>query len=72
MTTPTPLDTLSAIRERRTVDLPLLSPDPIDDQTLDTLLEAANWAPNHGRTEPWRFAVFTGEGRLKLADALAE
>lgn len=77
MTPPTPLetlplDTLSAIRARRTVDLPLLSPDPIDDQTLSTLLEAANWAPNHGRTEPWRFAVFTGGGRTRLADALAE
>lgn len=23
-------------------------------------LEAANWAPTHGKTEPWRFVVFEG------------
>ena len=24
---------------------------------LEQLREAANWAPTHGRTEPWRFVV---------------
>ena len=24
---------------------------------LEQMLEAANWAPTHGRTEPWRFVV---------------
>ena len=66
------LDTLTAIRERRTVKLPQLSDRAINDQTIQTLLEAANWAPNHGRNEPWRFAVFTGLGRRHLAQALAE
>ena len=29
------------------------------------LLEAASWAPSHGRTEPWRFVVFdTAQGEL--------
>ena len=27
---------------------------------LDTLLEAANWAPTHQKTEPWRYTVFSG------------
>lgn len=67
-----PLDTLSAIRERRTVPLPALRPDPVSDELIEAVLAAANWAPTHGRTEPWRFAVFTGEGRLRLADVLAQ
>ena len=34
--------------------------------TLSMLLEAASWAPSHGRTEPWRFVVFdTAQGELE-------
>lgn len=29
----------------------------IDDETLNTLLEAARWAPSAGNTQPWRFIV---------------
>lgn len=25
---------------------------------IDRMLEVANWAPTHGKTEPWRFVVF--------------
>ncbi|WP_245872945.1 nitroreductase family protein [Deinococcus planocerae] len=61
---------LHAIRHRRTADLRDLSPVPVPRATLQALLEAANWAPSHGRTEPWRFAVFTGAGRARLSEAL--
>jgi nitroreductase len=30
-------------------------------------LENANWAPNHKKTEPWRFKVYTGKAKLELA-----
>ena len=36
------------------------------------MLEAANWAPSNGDTEPWRFTVFTGDSRIKLGEAFAE
>jgi nitroreductase len=39
----------------------------IPDEIIWRLLENANWAPNHKNTEPWRFTVFAGEGRKKLA-----
>jgi nitroreductase len=39
----------------------------IADETVWRLLENANWAPNHKRTEPWRFTVFTGEGLKRFA-----
>ncbi len=65
------LDLLASIEGRRTVDLTLLRPDPIARHVIEELLEAANWAPSHGQTEPWRFAVFTGTGREQLSRALA-
>ncbi len=37
---------------------------------LVEILEDAHWAPTHGLTQPWRLHVFTGEGRVRLADAL--
>jgi nitroreductase len=33
-------------------------------------LENANWAPTHKNTEPWRFKVFTGESKQKLANEI--
>jgi nitroreductase len=35
-------------------------------EQLEAMLEAANWAPNHGQTEPWRFKVYTGEALKEL------
>jgi len=49
-----------------------LKPDPVEPRLIETLLEAANWAPSHGDTEPWRFTVFTGESRRALGDVFAE
>ena len=34
---------------------------------MEQLLEAANWAPTHGRTEPWKFVVL---GRAKQEELL--
>ena len=47
-----------------------MKPDPVDPALIARLLEAANWAPSHGHTEPWRFVVFTGPARRKLGDAI--
>ncbi len=61
-----------ALRERRSIKLKHLRPDPVPLDVVGQMLEAANWAPNHGRTEPWRFVVFTGEGRRRLGEAFGE
>lgn len=37
---------------------------------LRQVLENGTWAPTHGLTEPWKFHVFTGGARQRLADAL--
>ena len=61
-----------AIANRRSLGLARLKEDVIDPLILRQALEAANWAPSNGDTEPWRFTVFTGDSRLELGEAFAE
>jgi len=49
------MEVLEAIKTRRSVRR--YKPDPIDDRTLDILLEAARWAPSWANTQCWRFIV---------------
>ena len=50
------------IRKRRSIfPKTYLADKPISRETIDQLLEAANWAPTHRLTEPWRFVVFHSE-----------
>ena len=39
---------------------------------IERIVEAATWAPNHHRTEPWRFDVLAGDARASLAHSIAE
>jgi nitroreductase len=41
-------------------------------ELIAELCGLATWAPNHKKTWPWRFAVFTGEGRARLGDTMAD
>lgn len=62
-------DVFTVIRERRSIGK--VKPDPVPQELIEQILEAGTWAPNHHRTEPWRFAVITGEGRKSLGKVLA-
>ena len=42
------------------------------EQDIEQILENANWAPNHKKTEPWRFKVFRGAALERLSDYLGE
>lgn len=44
---------------------------PIKEENLNKILESANWAPTHKKTEPWRFKVFKNNSKHKLGDFLA-
>lgn len=44
----------------------------IPQNILDEILNAANFAPNHKRTKPWRFKVFREEEKSKLGQKLAQ
>lgn len=63
---------LENIIARRSLPPQLMKPDAIDRETLEAILEAANWAPTHKLTEPWRFRLFLGNGRSALAKVLGE
>jgi nitroreductase len=55
------------IRSRRTHKS--FGPEPVPRETVDALLELARWAPNHHRTNPWRFRVIGPETLEKLKEA---
>lgn len=59
------------IRARRSLAAGYLD-KPVEREKLEQILEAAHWAPSHGRTEPWRWVVFEGEARRRLGEAFAE
>ena len=54
------------IKKRRSVFPAQYIDKPIAKSDIDKILEAANWAPNHRKTEPWRFKVLQGESKEKL------
>lgn len=60
------------IRQRRSVFPPAYNGQPIDRAIIEQVLENANWAPTHKRTEPWRFKVFTGASLDRLGEYMAE
>lgn len=67
------LDALcAAIVHRRSLGVARLKPDAVDPALIRRALEAADWAPSHGETEPWRFVVYTGESRRALGQAFAD
>jgi len=51
-----------------------LSSAPVPRETIDRMLAAAVWAPNHRLTEPWRFFVVDQDSpvRQKVADLAYE
>ncbi len=48
------------IRDRRTTKAAAMNGNTIPDSTIQQLLQLADYAPTHGRTEPWRFFVYQG------------
>merc|ERR1711871_446895 len=60
------------IADRRSYGLSDYNGDKVPEAVIQKMFEAANWAPTHGQTEPWRFVVFRQEhmeriNALKLA-----
>src|SRR4051812_39277699 len=59
---------LRAINARRSN--PNFLPDPPTRAEIELLLAAANTAPNHGLTQPWRFVVIRGDERVRVGEAI--
>src|SRR5258708_18777392 len=49
------------IQNRRSIKPAKMNGKKVPDEQVNQLLQLANWAPTHGRTEPWRFIVYAGD-----------
>ncbi len=57
------------VRSRRTSMF--VEPDrDVPAEIVQELCGLAQWAPNHKKTWPWRFAYFTGDGRRRLGETM--
>jgi len=63
---------LPAIQARKSVFPQFFTDRPVDKTTIEALLQAANLAPSHKKTEPWRFRVYTGAGRERLSQTVLD
>ncbi|GAB4429007.1 MAG: hypothetical protein OHK0039_47590 [Bacteroidia bacterium] len=61
-------ETSHLIRSRRSIYPQHYSGAEIPRDQIEMMLENAHWAPTHGRTEPWRFFVYTGAGRAQFGE----
>ncbi len=61
------MEVLEAIKTRRSIRK--YKPTPVDDRTIETVSEAARWAPSWANTQCWRFIVVRDS---KIKDKLAE
>ncbi|MFN2429422.1 MAG: nitroreductase [Cryomorphaceae bacterium] len=60
------------IKDRRTIYPEQFSDRVVHRDMIEQILSSAIWAPTHGKTQPWRFKVFTGDGRSKLSNILSD
>lgn len=56
----------SIIRDRRTIYPEAFTTRVVQKEMLENILTNGLWAPTHGKTQPWRFKVFMGDGRKEL------
>lgn len=59
------------IKKRRAIFPEQYIDKPIAKTDIEKILEAANWAPTHRKTEPWRFKVLQGNSKEALGTFLA-
>ena len=60
------------IKTRRTIGSGKMNGKNIPDETVKELLLLADWAPTHGRTEPWRFFVYGGDSLAQFGKTHAD
>ncbi len=64
-------EVLEAIQGRRAVMQNNFTEQEVSKEDILTILDAANAAPTHKRTQPWRFVIFRKEGLERLGTELA-
>lgn len=60
---------LELLRRRRSIRTGFLKDKPVSDELIETVLEAARWAPSAGNSQPWEFLVIrNAEMREKIVE----
>ncbi len=58
------------IQDRRTIFPEQYSDRKVAKEIVENIIRNATWAPNHGKTQPWRFSVFMNEGKQELQELM--
>ncbi len=64
-------EVIKAIQTRRAVFQASFTQEEVSKEDILTILEAANAAPTHKRTQPWRFVIYRQEGLQRLGAELS-
>ena len=59
------------IHSRRAIFPQNYKPGKISAEILESILENARWAPNHKKTEPWRFVLIENDSLKDLSEFLS-
>lgn len=62
----------ATIKNRRSVSWSKMNGKKIADETINELLVLADWAPTHGRTEPWKFFVCASDALTQFGKTHAD
>jgi nitroreductase len=62
----------SIIEQRRNIKPFSMNGKKIPDEQVQQLIQLADWAPTHGYTEPWYFAVFAEDAVKRFCNDHAE
>ena len=68
----TPFDDFSHLVRSRRTSMIVDHDREVPPALIAELCGLASWAPNHKKTWPWRFALFTGDGRARLGETMAD
>jgi len=60
------------IEARRSIFPKDYTGEEVENDAVESILQAAVWAPTHGKTEPWRFIVFAHDKKDLLLNATLE
>lgn len=58
------------IRNRRTIYPEQYSDRVVQKDMMEVILNNGLWAPTHGKTQPWRYKVYMGDGRVGLKEKM--
>lgn len=66
------MEAIELLLNRASVAPRLHGEEPVTEKALETILQAAVRAPDHGRLRPWRFLLIRGAARERLGEVFVD